>query len=57
MASSYSGSDGESDGEEVNSDTDSEGEGDHEVVEPHDAGDFVQELEKENKVQTLIIIS
>jgi len=50
MESMYS----DSDVEEVNSDTDSEVEGDHEVVE--DAADFFFELEEENKVQTLIIL-
>jgi len=48
MESMYS----DSDGEEVNSDT----EGDHEVVEPQDAADFFLELEEEIKVQTLIIV-
>lgn len=46
----------DSDGEEVNSDTDSEVVDGHEVVEPQDAADFFLELEEENKVQTLIII-
>jgi hypothetical protein len=52
MESMYSGSDGE----EVNSGTDSEVEGGDEVVEPQDAADFILELEEEKKVQTLIII-
>jgi hypothetical protein len=46
----------DSDGEEVNSDTNSEVEGGVEVVEPQDAADFILELEEEKKVQTLIII-
>jgi hypothetical protein len=48
MESSYS----DSDGEEVNSDSVSEVEGGHDVVEPQDAGDFLWELEEEKKVQT-----
>ena len=48
MESSYS----DSDGEEVSSDSVSEVEGGHEVVEPQDAGDFLWELEEEKKVQT-----
>jgi hypothetical protein len=45
------------DGEEVNSDTDSEVEDDHQVVEPQDAAEFFWQLEEESKVQTLIIIT
>jgi hypothetical protein len=45
----------DSDVEELNCDTDSEVEGDHEVVEQQDTGDFFLEMEEENKVQTLII--
>jgi hypothetical protein len=52
MESMYS----DSEGEEVNSDTDSEVDGGHEVVKPQDAADFFLELEEENKVQTLIIM-
>lgn len=52
MESMYS----DSDDEEVNSDN-AEVEGGQEVVEPQDAADFFLELEEENKVQILIIIT
>ena len=52
MESMYS----DSGDEEVTSDTDSEVEGGHEVVELQDAADFFLELKEENKVQTLTII-